>query len=305
MIFNICFAAMALHLAARASLPELVCPSSVLVPEAMLNAKVILLGEQHGTREMPKFATDVACQLASKGFAVDVGLEIPADEQARIDEYLRSEGTNADVKALLDSTFWQRSADRQDGRSSVAMFGIIEWVREARRRGSNFRLFAFDVTSTITTDKRSRDEVMAANISARIDHSASDVSLIFAGNYHTMKVSREGSDMKPMGSFLHYPRTLAYFLNHDGGTAWQCSSATRCESNDVGKCPASELAKSQPGNVAREFPNWARQVKAGYDGHIDIGCVSASPPANARQKRVGALMEGMTGSSTIAFKKSA
>ena len=264
--------------------PKQVCSNAVQIPETILSAKVVLLGEQHGTSEMPKFVTDSVCQFLAKGLSVDVGLELPIDEQARFDQYLRSGGKYEDIKALLNSSFWQRKSEEQDGRTSIAMLALIEWVRDVRTRGSNISLFAFDKSLAINTDKLPRDEAMAANISERISRSTSDVTIVFAGNYHAMKVPLEGTSIKPMGSFLRYPQTVAFLLGHDGGTAWQCSSS-RCGVVEAGKCETPMPKKQKISLIGQEFPSWAKHLKVGYDGYFDISCVTASLPANAAQSQ--------------------
>lgn len=280
MIQKLVLVPMVFQLVGCATSSKLTCSNDVQMPEAVISAKVVLLGEQHGTNEMPKFVTDAACQFLAKGFSVDVGLEFPVDEQARFEQYLRSEGKSEDIKALLNSSFWQRKSEEQDGRSSVAMLALIEWARDMRKRGSNILLFAFDKSLTGSADKPPRDEAMAANISKRIDGSVADVTIIFAGNYHTMKAAHEGAYAKPMGSFLRYPRTVAFLLDHDGGNAWQCAPG-HCGVVVAGKCEIEVSAHHKTSGIIQEFPSWAKHLKVGYDGHIEIGCVTASLPANA------------------------
>ena len=53
---------------------------------------LLLFGEMHGSIEAPALIADVACHLSLSG-DVTIGLEIPATEQAQIDDYLASAGT--------------------------------------------------------------------------------------------------------------------------------------------------------------------------------------------------------------------
>lgn len=53
--------------------------------------RLILLGESHGTREIPDLVHALAAAYAPKG-PVLLGLEIPHGEQLALDAYLRSDG---------------------------------------------------------------------------------------------------------------------------------------------------------------------------------------------------------------------
>src|SRR5688572_21000605 len=50
--------------------------------------RVLLLGELHGTYEIPAFAAELACQAAHRYMDVQLGLEIPGIEQPAVDAYL-------------------------------------------------------------------------------------------------------------------------------------------------------------------------------------------------------------------------
>lgn len=82
-------------------------------PLTMPAPSLLLVGEVHGTNEAPALVGDLACASAKSGNAVVVALEVPIEEQARLDRFLTSDGTDADQKALLNSEFWTRRP--QDG----------------------------------------------------------------------------------------------------------------------------------------------------------------------------------------------
>ncbi len=46
--------------------------------------------------------------------------------QSRLNDFLRSAGSAQDRAALLSGPFWRRDSSGQDGRSSEAMFGLVE-----------------------------------------------------------------------------------------------------------------------------------------------------------------------------------
>ena len=51
---------------------------------------VMMLGELHGTQEVPRFVAQSACQVAAAGTPVTVGLELPVENQERVATFLRS-----------------------------------------------------------------------------------------------------------------------------------------------------------------------------------------------------------------------
>ena len=99
---------------------------------------ILLLGEIHGTEESPAFALHTACHAARSGLPVIVGLELRAVEQARVDAFLASSGTDEDRRALLAGSVWQ--AGYQDGRASHAMVDLIDGLRVMRGEGHEVRV---------------------------------------------------------------------------------------------------------------------------------------------------------------------
>jgi hypothetical protein len=74
--------------------------------------KTLVLGEIHGTREVPAFVASAVCQAVYTGPVV-LGLEMPA--QPQFDAYLASDGGPQAQQALLAAPFW--TAAFQDGRA--------------------------------------------------------------------------------------------------------------------------------------------------------------------------------------------
>src|SRR5256885_15904610 len=70
--------------------------------ELLSDAGLVMLGEIHGTVELPAFVADLTCRVASSGRPVRLGIELDADEQPQIDAFLASAGTPSDRAALVD-----------------------------------------------------------------------------------------------------------------------------------------------------------------------------------------------------------
>ena len=112
---------------------------------------ILLIGEMHGTNEAPALVGQLACQLARR-VSVRVGLEIPTEEAHAVSRYLASAGGAEEESALLAGRFW--TSPVQDGRSSVAMLGLLEALRRNRIEGKHIDVFLFD-----RADNADRDAV--------------------------------------------------------------------------------------------------------------------------------------------------
>lgn len=94
-----------------------------------------MFGELHGNYESPTFfGAAVSSALSATNINVLVGLELPVAMQATIDTFLRSSGDPESREAFLQHSFWHRQM--QDGRSSAAMFDLLEHFRQLGARYS-------------------------------------------------------------------------------------------------------------------------------------------------------------------------
>lgn len=182
---------------------------------------IVLLGEIHGTEQGPALVANLTCRALKRSLDVNVGLEIPITEQPRIDRYLKSAGTNADRDSLIGGAFWQR--DYQDGRSSQAMAGLIESLRQMAFDTSNtLRVLALDNPDA----PEGRDWFMAQRLIAAPPDSPKGITIALTGNIHTRLTMGNHFDpeYEPMGYvvWLHRPENevIALEIVHSGGTAW-------------------------------------------------------------------------------------
>lgn len=233
--------------------------------------RVLLIGEIHGTVEAPGHVAELAQCVAAAGHAVRVGLEIPRDEQARIDQYLRSAGIGEDRSALLAGDFWQR--EYQDGRSSTAMLALIESLRRLALK-ADVGVLAFDQPSYARGDDSEREAAMAALLEPALRAAADARWLVLAGNLHT-RVS-PGAPWDPDHQFLGY-RLRSYqpyaveFLGL-GGSVYTCTdaSAASCQQRVL---PSSER---QSGLVLEDAVN-----ERGHHGLWLYPTSTAAPPARS------------------------
>ena len=117
------------------------CGKPIMNFDAISQVKVVLLGEIHGTQEIPRFAGDTVCGFVKRGQPIILALEIPRNEQPRIDAYVESSGDAAARLALVDADFWRKTPD---GRATVAMAHLIERVRSLKSAGATASIVAMD-----------------------------------------------------------------------------------------------------------------------------------------------------------------
>ena len=61
-------------------------------PAAAIEARVLMVGDLHATRETPRLAAELTCTLARSGAPVTLAIEMPRDEQPALEVYLDSDG---------------------------------------------------------------------------------------------------------------------------------------------------------------------------------------------------------------------
>jgi hypothetical protein len=244
----------------------------------------LVLGEIHGTREVPAFVASAVCQ-AAHGWPVVLGLEMPA--QPQFEAYLESDGGPQAQQALLAAPFW--TAAYQDGRENVAALGLIERVRALKKQGRPIELLLFDVQPE---DVKQRDQLMAEKVIAHHAKHPHFTYVLVMGNLHARK--KRGSPWKPddgyewLTSRLKWP-VVSLNAGHDDGTAWICMSG---KAEECG--PKVVAARDSLGRRAVKLA----PSKDGYDGVFDVGSFTVSPPAAFPEKAVGldekikALMNG-------------
>jgi hypothetical protein len=240
------------------------CEPLVTGAEGLLDAgQTILIGEIHGTREMPGMVANLACHAASRRRSVTVGLEIPESEQPAFERFLQSVGTEGDRDALLrDAEFW--APPYQDGRQSGAMLALVDRIRELRRGGAPIRLLLFDgpVPENPGLDS---DAAMAYRILRARAERPEDVFVLLAGNAHTAKTGRAaGAHLVAAGV-----RLVSLNMAYARAAAWCCLRGCRVHElpggNDRGRGPFVLIDPTAGGDD--------------FDGIAYFDRINASPPA--------------------------
>ena len=239
------------------------CPSAVATPPGLTVAgTTLILGELHGTREVPAFAASLVCH-AARTTATVLALEVPYTEQTRIDAFLAS---NGDAKAradLLRGDFWD--FPMQDGRRSKAMVSLLDATRRWRARGAAVNVVAFD--TDVPPD--ARDAEMGQRLAAARQNDPLALLVVVTGGVHA---SREpDAAFVPMA--VHFARLTAphriasLAMKHSGGQAWVCTD--RCGPHEAAGTP-------DPGPPRIEL---FERTMRGFDGAFHVGTISPSAPA--------------------------
>lgn len=202
------------------------------IAEHAAGHRLVVLGELHGTAEIPALAARLATAYAQQG-PLTLALEVPQGEQPAMDRYLDSDGSDAAWRALAGSPFWQVADDQHDGRRSVQMRQLIEVVRVLRTQGAAVGVLAYDVDKDAADahDHHWRDARMAANLRAAA-LAQPGVLLVLTGNVHAMRTRPSWAppelQLAPMVSLLLDLQPFTVNITAASGQFWGCMEE-RCQ----------------------------------------------------------------------------
>lgn len=199
--------------------------------------RVLLVGELHGTAEVPQAVADIAQAMANDERPLIVGLEIWRGQQPAIDRFMDSAGTYEDRTQLLSGEFWTR--EYQDGRSSTAMVDLLDRLRALALK-AKVSVLAFDDDPAAQLDGAARDKAMADRLARALERQPEAQAVVLAGNFHTR--IQDSAPWDPEHRFMghHLVEYQPYSIEIMGlaGSAWTCTGA------EVDSCKARELPES-------------------------------------------------------------
>jgi len=238
--------------------------------QALANTRFLIVGEIHGTNEIPQVVGNVVCNLALEG-PVTLALEIPVDEQERIAEFVS--GDEGSLEALLAGAHWDDSGTT-DGRSSQAMLDLIKAARDLRLQGREVEVQTFDIGAE--ADYKERERNMADNLRALRKQSSDSFTVVLVGNLHARRTKGTpfDPDAEPLAYLLsrEFERILSLNVVFRGGSAWVCTAPEKCGPFELPEKSSNSAVMS----VEETDPT------LGYDAVLHIGRVSASSPASTR-----------------------
>ncbi|TMQ03391.1 MAG: hypothetical protein E6J90_49035 [Deltaproteobacteria bacterium] len=237
-------------------------------------ARVLLVGELHGTVECPAVFGDLVFAAAQRG-PVSVGLDLPASEQAELDHFLVDPDDDARrARWLARPLFTTR---HQDGHTSRAMQGLLDRLGRYRRKGTPIEVFAFDAPAHGERADEDRDLRMARAIA---EHARDRTRRVLAlmGNVHN-QLDRDTPWAPDFPTVAMHLRDIlgeddlrSLTLDWVTGTAWTETD------QGVGEqiCDGFQLAPVGSVVIEREHESaaWRHAI-------INLGTLHASPPAVA------------------------
>ncbi|WP_253816052.1 hypothetical protein [Myxococcus xanthus] len=236
----------------------------------------LLLGEMHGTQEVPRFIAQASCQVAVAGIPVTVGLELPLESQARVGAFLESAGAEEDWLKLMEAPFWR--SPYPDGRSSEAVANMLEQLRQLRSRGLDVDVFVFDHP---TMQGQARENAMAATVRHHVESGPQRFHIVLSGNIHsrTKKGLPWDKSFQPMGLLLkdELDSVVALDMAYNSGSAWICA-VDRRGAKDRLDCGIRE-AKGRDNGDRFFVHTWGGTNDDGYHGVFYVGAVNAAAPA--------------------------
>lgn len=248
--------------------PVAPCPDSKVTLPQFGAGTAIIFGEVHGSNEAPAYLLATVCSTLSQfnNQPLIVALEYPVTEQPYLAGFLSSHGKPSDQAAFLKSPFWKRPM--QDGRSSLAMLNLLENLRVLRARHPNLSVAPFvDTPKTAST----HDAVMAGRLDEQHLLHPKARLLVLVGNLHAKRSAGFGGNpsYQSMARLLKIPNR-SYAFATTGGTVWAC---------ELG-CGIQPAANSSDGTSKANGSLDRPRPSINFDGIIDLGAVTASPPAN-------------------------
>jgi hypothetical protein len=228
--------------------------------------RFVIIGEMHGTAEMPALFRDLVCSVFKAKRRLLVGVEL--SDQHQIDLFTGSTDDEAAVRQLTSG----KEFGQQDGRGSNAMLALLQALREFKRKGLISNIVAFADSSPQHSPAQGEKRMAEALATASIPNA---LTIVLTGNVHACKGALPDMPSYPfMASFLPPAETMSLFVIDRGGEAWNCQDGT-CGPHRLppGKGTERGITLSP---AASPFP--------GYDGVLSTGIKStASPPATAKK----------------------
>ena len=160
----------------------------------------------------------------------------------------------------------------QDGRSSEAMFQLIERVRQLRRDGKPIGIIAIDETH----GHLKRDASMALNVRNAMRDKPQAHIIVLVGNVHAFKDlgAHSNKNYESMAYLLAELQPLTLNVMAKRGAFWGCID--NCGPNKVPELPQKDAIAPGVHVGLSPFPPPA------HHGTIMLNRVQASPPARSQ-----------------------
>jgi hypothetical protein len=232
----------------------------------------VLIGEYHGTVEMPAIAGDAACAAVAAGRPVILGVELTPADQPAIDAFMASDGGRAARAALTATPGWQEPG----GRSTAAIADLIDRMRQLAKRHP-VTVLAFDVAREPRGTSPRREAAMAAALDAARARVPDGLVVALTGVGHADKEGFTSATPPFLAAAGHLPaqRTVSLAFARPGGSYWGCASPA---GDGSGGCKAYAMPAREP--LRPRGVTLDPTLRGGFDGVYSPGRpYAASRPA--------------------------
>lgn len=196
-----------------------------LIRNAAAGRRMILLGELHGTREVPQLAAALI-DAYSRDEPVLLAVELKREGHAAIHGYLDSDGSSAARDILRRQPFLEAPDGRDDRRRNESVLDLFEHLRQLRHRGRDVAVLPFDSDISGRGSER-RDAEMAARLRVAYGALPGGRLLVVAGNVHAMLQRPDAPIAKqmqtPMGQRLADLHPFSPRIGARSGQSWACT----------------------------------------------------------------------------------
>lgn len=260
-----------LSLSAQATEVDCALPSGFDI--SSIKARVIVLGEgTHGTEQVPAFVAAVLCTYAKANKPVLLAWEQARDKQDVLNEFMDSSGGPLDRKSLVDAVLRDAS-----GQGSLAILEMLDAARRWRQSGHRVAVSMVDTAESdlllplysgedkyAMFSQGQRQLLMAAAVEARANQYP-DHTVIFFTSHASRQVGHPQLGPGYESATLLLSRRMPIHvigMAYGGGEAWRCQG------------------KTLPEAICKAYEVQARNHYADADQTINLGIVTASPPAS-------------------------
>lgn len=251
---------------------------------------ITILGEFHGTQEMPRFAGDLVCQSLKAGYKTVLALEYGDEEDARIQTFLNAADRNSARQEFLTGKGWTN--DFTDGRASRAMLGLIEQMGVYQKSGYDVEIRTFKPSEgeyeELVPDNPTQGYELRMSEKILEVSKHGEKTIVLVGNMHAKrgKASWPGqAEYDAAATHLLETDAITFDARYLSGTSWTCLMGEAGEGN---KCGENEIRGFE---VKNEYvkPEYSQGIAIdpnlkNYNGTFFVGKITASPPAGVIKK---------------------
>lgn len=194
--------------------------------------RLVVLGEMHGTREIPLLAGDLVEHWSEAG-PVLLALEIPVGEHTALREAVTGGGTDALIDRLRQRPWWGMLPVQSDGRRSEDVLSLVQRIGALRRSGHDVAILAFDPRSQRCYAQGSCEAAMANVLRRAHDALPAGRLVVVTGNLHAMRQrpvdpASPFAKQTPMTAYLHDLSPMSIDITASSGAFWACQDIDAC-----------------------------------------------------------------------------